>query len=364
MKHLLSFLLFLCLTASVVSGAAADEPSPSIEYDRYGDFLFTVEAESTDHPYAVIYGYTGGAEELTVPSEIGGIPVRIILSLEGGECPERLVIPASVRVVRRLFDEADIFRLREIDMTGSRALFCVLALKGCRDLSVRVPMGDLVAADSLSIPEGVRILVERNSRLGKMEYNAIRRNGDLAGVEIIPTFSPGDLDSDGLCTTTDARLILQLALSDAAVIDEADVDKDGYVTTTDARLTLQYAVGKEDNVGISLPNNEDGLPFFMPGEVFGVDVYEAEYFFGEDHLQVTVDKSVRDKEDVARLVDIVNRQISSPMELPTDFQKLPNVNEKQFESVRTFYTVFGEVKLTVHWGQHELVVCGDRYLRG
>ena len=58
-----------------------------------------------------------------------------------------------------------------------------------------------------------------------------------------------DVDGDGSITSTDARLVLQLAVekiseSDLKVPEAADVDGDGSITSTDARLILQYAVGK------------------------------------------------------------------------------------------------------------------------
>ncbi len=58
----------------------------------------------------------------------------------------------------------------------------------------------------------------------------------------------GNVDGNGTIDSTDARLVLQLAVGkiDADAIDQAaaDVDGNGKVDSTDARLILQFAVGK------------------------------------------------------------------------------------------------------------------------
>ena len=57
----------------------------------------------------------------------------------------------------------------------------------------------------------------------------------------------GDLDADGVCDTSDARLALRIAClledADSAVRRAANLDQKGDVTSADARLILRVAVG-------------------------------------------------------------------------------------------------------------------------
>ncbi|MBO5797176.1 MAG: CotH kinase family protein [Clostridia bacterium] len=64
------------------------------------------------------------------------------------------------------------------------------------------------------------------------------------------TLLMGDVDKDGVLTSTDARLTMQYAAKKVTEADldlrVADVDGDKSYTTTDARMMLQYAVDKID----------------------------------------------------------------------------------------------------------------------
>ena len=71
----------------------------------------------------------------------------------------------------------------------------------------------------------------------------------LVKKEPAPAAKVGDADGDGEITSTDARLVLQLAAgkigeNDLVIPEAAEVDHDGDITSTDARLILQYAAGK------------------------------------------------------------------------------------------------------------------------
>ena len=74
---------------------------------------------------------------------------------------------------------------------------------------------------------------------------------DKEQLELKPAYVPGDVDSDGKVTSTDARLTLQLSVGKIRETDvenpaAADVDGQEGVTSTDARLILQKSVGKID----------------------------------------------------------------------------------------------------------------------
>ncbi len=70
----------------------------------------------------------------------------------------------------------------------------------------------------------------------------------LEGGGVIPRLAYGDVNGDKKIDSTDARLVLQLAVGkiDAKAIDAtaADVNGDKKIDSTDARLILQLAVGK------------------------------------------------------------------------------------------------------------------------
>ena len=66
-----------------------------------------------------------------------------------------------------------------------------------------------------------------------------------------PALIPGDVDGDRSITSTDARIMLQVAVGKLErawlpIPDAADPDGDGKTTSTDARLALSFAVGKTD----------------------------------------------------------------------------------------------------------------------
>jgi hypothetical protein len=74
--------------------------------------------------------------------------------------------------------------------------------------------------------------------------------GDLHGNRARFTFSSpspqptqkGDLDGDGLITTADAVIALQMAVS-CDYVEDADVNGDGAVTSQDALMILQASTG-------------------------------------------------------------------------------------------------------------------------
>ncbi len=83
-----------------------------------------------------------------------------------------------------------------------------------------------------------------------------RLNAALEKLEPLPpvTATFGDVDENNKIDSTDARLVLQLAVGKIApeslCSEAADVDGNNKIDSTDARLILQYAVGKIDEFPI------------------------------------------------------------------------------------------------------------------
>ena len=85
---------------------------------------------------------------------------------------------------------------------------------------------------------------------GKTEVTVALGDVFSATVPLVVTASDcGDMNGDGTVDSTDARLILQLAVGKLSYDDlshplRGDVNEDGRIDSTDARLALQYAVEK------------------------------------------------------------------------------------------------------------------------
>lgn len=96
----------------------------------------------------------------------------------------------------------------------------------------------------------------------------------LAFEPIVYTPSFGDVNADGLCNSTDARMVLQHAVEKSVLSEEvtsfADVNGDGAVDSTDARTVLQYAVGKGTVERIAVPTARATSDLISPqAEVYG-----------------------------------------------------------------------------------------------
>lgn len=91
---------------------------------------------------------------------------------------------------------------------------------------------------------------------------------------IVYELSFGDVNADGLCNSTDARLVLQYVVGKNTLGEEAgafaDVNGDGTVTSEDARLCLQYAVEKSESERIAVPNKRASSDLISPqAQVYG-----------------------------------------------------------------------------------------------
>ena len=72
-------------------------------------------------------------------------------------------------------------------------------------------------------------------------------SGALFAVKKSEPAAPGDIDADGEITTSDARLLLRMAVHldkmPQQILSLGDINKDGAITTADARLLLRQAIG-------------------------------------------------------------------------------------------------------------------------
>lgn len=82
----------IALAADTPSDEAAEDPSA---YPVDGDWIYQAESGS-----AVIRGYTGDAEDVTVPATVGGLPVTSILLYQPSDCTFRSIeLPATVKSI-------------------------------------------------------------------------------------------------------------------------------------------------------------------------------------------------------------------------------------------------------------------------
>ena len=92
--------------------------------------------------------------------------------------------------------------------------------------------------------------------------------------------SRGDVNADGCCNSTDARLLLQYATKKlplpAELLPFADVDEDGAVTSTDARLVLQHAVEQIALDKVSVPIRTAEQPYIHPRATAVVKLWYTE----------------------------------------------------------------------------------------
>lgn len=95
-KGILGILLVLAIFMCIPIQARADD---GIVVEKDGDFLYRVEGES-DNPEVTIYSYVGSDTDVTVPSEIKGMPVTTLHgTFSGKETVKKVTVSEGVRLI-------------------------------------------------------------------------------------------------------------------------------------------------------------------------------------------------------------------------------------------------------------------------
>lgn len=95
-RGILGILLVLAIFMCIPIQARADD---GIVVEKDGDFLYRVEGES-DNPEVTIYSYVGSDTDVTVPSEIKGVPVTTLHgTFSGKETVKKVTVPEGVRLI-------------------------------------------------------------------------------------------------------------------------------------------------------------------------------------------------------------------------------------------------------------------------
>ena len=207
-----------------------------------------------------IRGYMGdGAETLTLPAQVGDKTVTYVAS-EGvsqffaHDYPEvqRLVIPEGVTrigdlTLNQLPNLVEIVLPQSLKYIEGRAF-----AQATNVTDITVSPNVTLIVDGNPFAETVTIHGEKGSYI-----EGFAKSYDLAFEPIAHAPSAGDVNGDGVCNSTDARVILQHTVGKAVLAEDvasfADVDGDGEVTSDDARLCLQYAVEIAVESAIAVP---------------------------------------------------------------------------------------------------------------
>lgn len=243
--------LSLLLCAIPITASGLDEGITDV------GFKYSIHKDE-HHEYVNISQYVGGdVEVLEVPSVINGYPVMCVYHLLGRDYSsiKRIVFSEGIQYVFDL-GLACAPNLTELVLPSTLQVIGDYAFHGA-------PLGDI------TIPAGVAHInsmkaaapFSKTVTLHGEQGSYVERYAAAHGLAFEPTvyaLSLGDVNADGLCNSTDARIILQHAVGKNLLSEEivpfADVNDDGEVDSTDARLCLQYAVGKGDESAIDLPN--------------------------------------------------------------------------------------------------------------
>jgi hypothetical protein len=262
--RLLAWICVLCLLLPTLPAGAAETQN------IYQGFVYNFVSPSRYDPtYVEIVDYVGtGKETVEFPAQIGDYPVWRIgklgdytkesIATHQAEEVTTLIIPEGVRALCDF--QCDFPNVTNVELPNTLKVITNGALD------------DMPLLADLFVPSSVALIVDPNgdrSRCAPFSAETTLHGEESAYVAafaaahnlpfqpVIYTPSPGDVDADGLCTSTDARLILQHTVEKitlaADVAAFADVDGDGEITSTDARLCLQYAVGKTTLTGVSVP---------------------------------------------------------------------------------------------------------------
>lgn len=98
-RGILGILLVLAIFMCIPIQARADD---GIVVEKDGDFLYRVEGES-DNPEVTIYSYVGSDTDVTVPSEIKGMPVTTLYgTFSGKKTVKKVTVPEGVRLIKNL----------------------------------------------------------------------------------------------------------------------------------------------------------------------------------------------------------------------------------------------------------------------
>ena len=237
----------------------------------FGVLWMPVSAGEEASPLTVWEQRLTFGEVLEIPSEWEGEPVLRADRLFSTPHPEvkKLILAPGIRAVRAL-------KLNYLPSLTEIVL---------PDTLVCIHEGSFLGAavSDITIPASVQLILEYNeydvyfgvfspgiTLHGKADSYAARyaeANG-LPFEALPPLVSPGDVNGDELCTTTDARLILQYASekipAESLTVSLSDVDGDGETTTTDARLTLQYTARKATVPAITAPVSDPDKPLISP----------------------------------------------------------------------------------------------------
>lgn len=255
------FAIMALLLSAVPLSVVAEYTTPPFTEKQFDWIEYTIEnGFGYRGDSDVINGYLGdGAETLVFPSEIGGKAVKGIeaatgMMFFGRDYPEirRLVIPEGVEYVGQLWLE-QLPNLTEIVLPSSLCRIEERAFWGvARNVDITVSPNVTLIVGGNPFAETVTIHGEKGSYI-----EGFAKSYDLAFEPIAHAPSTGDVNGDGVCNSTDARVILQHTVGKAVLAEDAapfaDVNGDGEVDSTDARLCLQYAVGKDVETAIAVP---------------------------------------------------------------------------------------------------------------
>ena len=130
----------------------------------------------------------------------------------------------------------------------ARTTYCVGESLNTSGLTIKVRYSD---GTGQFVDDGFT-LEGYNPNLAGNQVVTVRYGGHTATFAVTvlgeSNLAAGDVDGNGKIDSTDARLVLQLAVGkiqqNTIIYAAADVDGNGKVDSTDARLILQYAVGK------------------------------------------------------------------------------------------------------------------------
>lgn len=293
MRRLLSFIC--CLTLCVLCVC------PTVTADdtlTYGDFTY-----ENYRSHIRLESYFGTAEELVLPAEINGVPVRdVFLSYTGeGTPPRRVVVPEGVEVIGKLFDGKSLEEVVLPQSLYALAQFGDGVFEKAENLkTLTIPRTTVLIVNG-TFHENITLKGEADSYIARW---AAANGYKFEAID--PVMSPGDVNGDRVVNSTDARLLLQYFTQsideDDLVVARGDIDGNGEVDSTDARLALQYFVGSEKPASIIAPS---GRPYngevatYIPGST----AQKVTYWTLQD-LSNPTDIRMMDAEDT---VERINR---------------------------------------------------------